>query len=206
MHGFIQGLLANGWLYESNGRYYLGPAVHGLALASGHIRAGVVTQADLEALHKAAGTAVFLGVEAGEHLIYIAEMGSDAMSDFEAPSNIRRSMLATAGGKALLAAKSPNEREAYLRRRSAGDASLVADFIEEFDAIALSRVAVNVRRRGTRFAMATTVRDRRGATVASVTLVGATIDVKPRAKRLAKLLLAHVDAWSRRDVAPREVL
>ena len=43
VHGFISGLLANGWLYQEQHRFYLGPAVYGLTLASGHIRAGLVT-------------------------------------------------------------------------------------------------------------------------------------------------------------------
>src|SRR2546425_5302509 len=67
VHGFISGLLANGWLYEQDHRFYLGPAVYGLTLASGHIRAGLVTHADLAALHEETGVAVFLGVQAGDH-------------------------------------------------------------------------------------------------------------------------------------------
>ena len=99
VHGFMRGLLAKGWLYEEQGRYYLGPAVYSLTLASGHIRAGLVTHADLAALHEETGVAVFLGVQAGDHLIYIAEAGSDSITGFEARSNIRRPMLATAGGR-----------------------------------------------------------------------------------------------------------
>ena len=52
VHGFVRGLLAQGWLYEQEHRFYLGPAVYSLTLASGHIRAGLVTHADLSALHK----------------------------------------------------------------------------------------------------------------------------------------------------------
>jgi len=109
VHGFISGLLAKGWLYEVDHRFYLGPAVYGLTLASGHIRAGLVTNADLVALHEETGLAVFLGVQAGDHLIYIAEAGSDAVAGFEARSNIRRTLLVTAGGKALLASSEPPE-------------------------------------------------------------------------------------------------
>src|SRR6516165_11026996 len=43
VHGFIRGLLAKGWLYESDRGFYLGPAVYGLTLASGRIRAGQVS-------------------------------------------------------------------------------------------------------------------------------------------------------------------
>jgi hypothetical protein len=60
VYGFIQGLLAKGWLYQEDHRFYLGPAVYGLTLASGHIRAGMVTHADLFALHEATGAATLL--------------------------------------------------------------------------------------------------------------------------------------------------
>src|SRR4051812_12892787 len=62
VHGFIRGLLAKGWLYEDQHRFYLGPALYGLTLASGHIRAGLVTHADLAALHEQTKLAVALGV------------------------------------------------------------------------------------------------------------------------------------------------
>jgi DNA-binding IclR family transcriptional regulator len=206
VHGFISGLLANGWLYEQDHRFYLGPAVYGLTLASGHIRAGLVTHADLAALHEATGLPVFLGVQAGDHLVYIAEVASDALAGWEARSNIRRPLLATAGGKALLAARSEVEREAYLRRRSAEEADLVDAFLADYDEIRRTRIATNVRLRGTRFAIAATVRNQSGEAVASITLVGPTADLQPRAKKLAKLLTEHVDSWSQRLMTPREAI
>ena len=146
VHGFMRGLLARGWLYEEQGRYYLGPAVYSLTLASGHIRAGLVTHADLAALHEETGVAVFLGVQAGDHLMYIAEAGSDAMTGFEARSNIRRPMLATAGEGAALAARSDGDRVSYLRRRSAEEADLVDQFLAEYAEIKRTRIAQNMRR------------------------------------------------------------
>lgn len=206
VHGFIRGLLAKGWLYEVHHRFYLGPAVYGLTLASGHIRAGLVTHADLLALHKETGVAVFLGVQAGDHLIYIAEAGSDAIAGFEARSNIRRTLLVTAGGKALLAARSDAEREAYLRRRSAEEADLVDSFLGEYEEIRRTRIATNIRLSGTRFAIATTVHNQSGEAVAAITLVGPTPDVQPRVEELGKLLIRHVDSWSQRSMTPREAI
>jgi DNA-binding IclR family transcriptional regulator len=206
VHGFISGLLANGWLYEQDHRFYLGPAVYGLTLASGHIRAGLVTQADLVALHEASGLAVFLGVQAGDYLVYIAEVGSDELADFEARSNIRRPVLATAGGKALLAERSEAEREAFLRRRGPDEADLVEAFLADYEDIKRTGIATNVRLRGTRYALAATVRNQSGAAVASVTLVGRTADVQPRLKKLSRLLLQHVESWSQRLVTPREAI
>ena len=206
VHGFIAGLLAKGWLYEEQGRYYLGPAVYGLTLASGHIRAGLVTYADLAALHEETGVAVFLGVQAGDHLIDIAEAGSDAITGFEARTNIRRPLLATAGGKALLVARPDGERESYLRRHSTTESDLVDQFLEAYTEIKRTRVATNMRRGGTRFGIATTVHNQSGEAVAAITLVGLTAEIQPRVKELAKQLLQHVDSWSQRSMTPREAI
>jgi DNA-binding IclR family transcriptional regulator len=112
-----------------------------------------VTHADLAALHEETGVAAFLGVQAGDHLIYVAEAGSDAITSFAARSNIRRTLLVTAGGKALLAARSDAERETYLRRRSAEEADLIDSFLGEYEEIRKTRLATNMRLSGTRFAI-----------------------------------------------------
>jgi DNA-binding IclR family transcriptional regulator len=204
VHGFLRGLLAKGWIYEEKHRFYLGPAVYGLTLASGHIRAGLVTHADLVALQEKAGVAVFLGVQAGDDLIYIAEAGSDQIMGFQARTNIRRTVLATAGGKALLAAQPAAEREKFLRRHSARETELVSKFLEEYEEIKATRIATNFTMKAKRFAIATTVHNQSGEAVASVILVGPTPKVHPRAKKLGQLLLRHVDTWSHRSINPRE--
>jgi DNA-binding IclR family transcriptional regulator len=206
VHGFLSGLLAKGWLYEANRRYYLGPAVYGLTMASGHIRAGLVTHADLQALSDEAKLTVFLGVQAGDHLIYVAEAGTDDVAGYEARSNIRRTLLVTAGGKALLAAQPAVERESYLRRRSADEAEHVEMFLHELEDIQRTRVAKNLRLSGTRFALGAAVRNQAGEAVAAITLVGPTSDVQPRAARLNKILLRHIDSWAERSITPREAI
>ena len=204
VHGFIQGLLAKGWLYEDNRHFYLGPAVYGLTLASGHIRAGQVTQADLDALHKDTGLTVFLGVQAGDHLIYIGESGTDSLTGFAARSNIRRTLITTAGGKALLTALPATERDVYLRRQQPDNAELVSEFLSEFAEIEKTRVARNFRHHGAQLALATVVRNPAGGNVATAILVGQTTVVKPREAKLRKTLLKHVDSWSQHTVSPRE--
>jgi len=206
VHGFIRGLLAKGWLYETNHRFYLGPAVYGLTLASGHIRAGLVTHTDLVALQEESGVAVFLGVQAGDHLIYVAEAGSDAIASFEARSNIRRTLLTTAGGKAMLASRSDAEREAYLRHRSKEEAQFVDQFLGEYEEIRRTRIATNLRLSGTRFAIAATVHNQTGEAVASVTLVGPSASLQPRVRKLGSVLLRHVDSWPKRSMKPREAI
>ncbi|WP_435111678.1 IclR family transcriptional regulator [Nocardiopsis synnemataformans] len=200
VHGFIRGLLATGWLYQESNRFYLGPALHGLTVASGHLRAGSVTDADLHALHEAAGVTVFLGVQAGDHLIYVSEAGADQLVGFAARKNIRRGLLDTAGGKALLAALPPEQRDSYLRRHSGENGALVEAFLSEYDDIRDTRIARNTLHSGTRFALATAVRDRAGRAVAETTLVGPSVTMQPREKELAATLLEHVDRWQKRSV------
>ena len=206
VHGFIQGLLAKGWLYENERGFYLGPAVYGLTIASGHIRAGMVTHADLAALNEATGVAAFLGVRAGDHLIYIAEAGADAISGIEARSNIRRTLLGTAAGKALMAAWPEADLKSFLRRRGAEEAEQVAAFLGEYEDIRRTRIATNLRLSGTRFAIGTTVRDKSGEPVASITQVGRTQDLRPRAGELGTMLLRHVDSWAARSMKAREAI
>jgi DNA-binding IclR family transcriptional regulator len=204
VHGFVRGLLMTGWLHEDTGRYYLGAAVYGLTLASGYIRAGVVTHADLVALHREAGVAVFVGVQAGDHLIYVAEHGSDPVSGFDAKTNIRRNLLATSGGKALLAMQPEAEREIYLRRHKASEPELVSNFLDEFDGIRRTRLATNVRRNGSRFAIATAFRAGSSTAVASITLVGPIGELQPRRQALGELLLERVGEFERRNDGGRE--
>jgi DNA-binding IclR family transcriptional regulator len=206
VHGFIQGLLANGWLFEHERRFYLGPAVHALTLASGHIRAGLITQADLAALHEVVHVPIFVGVQAGDHLVYITQMGAEALAGLEARTNIRRPLLATAGGKVLLAARSHPERDAYLRRYSAEYPEEFEAFLVEFEEIRRSRIATHLRLHGRRFALAAAVSNQSEHAVASVTLVGPTTELQPRKEELSELLLAHVDAWRQRLVTPREAI
>ncbi len=206
VHGFIRGLLAKGWLYEDQHRFYLGPALYGLTLASGHIRAGLVTHADLAALHQQTQLAVALGVRAGDHLVYVDEAGSDYLAGFEARTNIRRTLLVTAGGKALLATLPDTERDAYLRRQSVEHPELVDKFLAEYDQIRRTRIATNLGQRSTRFGIATTVCNRAGQAVASVTLVGPTTEAQSRQDELGKILLEHVNTWSQRATTPREAI
>jgi DNA-binding IclR family transcriptional regulator len=206
VHGFISGLLAAGWLYEQGHGFYLGPAVYGLTLVGGHIRAGLVTHTDLAALHEASGAAVFLGVQAGDHLINVAEVGSETLAGFLAQANIRRPLLRTAGGKALLAAQLSSERDSYLRRHVEDDPEGVDEFLAEYEEIRRTGIATHTRLAGTRLAIGTTVRNRVGEAMASVTLVGSTADLKPRMRQVGDLLISHVDSWSQRLLQPREAI
>jgi hypothetical protein len=69
-----------------------------------------------------------------------------------------------------------------------------------------TRVATNVRLRGTPYALATTVQNQSAAALASITLVGRTADMQPGEDELARVLLRHVDSWSQRLMSPYEAI
>ena len=78
--------------------------------------------------------------------------------------------------------------------------------LSEYEEIRRTRIATNIRLSGTRFAIATAVRNQSGEAVAAITLLGSTPDVQPRVKEVGKKLLQHVDSWSKRSVTPREAI
>jgi DNA-binding IclR family transcriptional regulator len=195
VYGFVQGLLAADWLIEEDRRLYLGPAFYGLAIASGHIRAGAVSAADLDALHRETGLGAYLGVRAGASLIYIAEAGSDLIASFRARSNIRRPILHTAGGKVFLAALPEAELDSFLRSRRADESDDVHSFLEMLPSIRDAQIAVNVAEAGSRTGVATLLRSRSGQPVASVTLVGPSAQVLPQIDHLGSVLKKRVREW-----------
>lgn len=192
VHGFVRGLLAKGWVYESEKRFYVGPAIYGLTLASGQMQAGSVTQDDLDTLHDLTGLSVFLGVQAGDHLIYVSVAGADAHARFTARTQLRRDLLAAAGGKVLLAEKSDTERDSYLRRRPAQDDEAVAQFLGEYRDIKKTGIATNTRHGGAQFALATAVRNQFGEAVSELTLVGPTAEMRKKEAKLRATLLDYV--------------
>jgi DNA-binding IclR family transcriptional regulator len=147
---------------------------------------------------------VFLGVEAGDHLIYIGESGTDALTGFAARSDIRRKLISTAGGKALLARMPDSKRDAYLRRQQGNDAEAVSEFLAEFVEIRKTGIARNFRHHGSQIALASVLRNEAGESVASVTLVGQATEVEPRVDKVCKTLLKHIASWTRQKQAPRE--
>jgi DNA-binding IclR family transcriptional regulator len=197
VHGFIRGLVATGWLHQEDRRFYLGPAIYALTLAGGHLRAGLVSQAEVDALHReTGGMTALLGVVAGDHLIYVAESGMNSATRFASRNNIRRTLIGTAGGKALLASFSDSDRAQYLRKAQAEDPDAVATYLSEHETILNTGVARNFKYHRTQMALATVVRNQAGEVAAVVVIVGMTSVVEPREGELSALLLRHVAGWS----------
>src|ERR1700754_1087736 len=70
IHGLAKGLVAEGYLREADGRYFLGPAVSAL-LASGAPHVPAVYRPTLERLSKEYGETTMLGSLVGDTLVYL---------------------------------------------------------------------------------------------------------------------------------------
>ncbi|EJJ28553.1 transcriptional regulator [Rhizobium sp. CF142] len=210
LHGFVEGLLANGWLYGqrdgSQHRLHLGPAVYGLILSSGKVRAGSVSNGDLYELHAKVDAEVYLGVLVGHQLVYVAEAGADPVAGFHPRNVIRRELLRSAGGKALLASQPQTWIENFLRARPSESDDLIRDFLAEARDIRATGVAHNFTQNGTRFALASVLRDSGGKPVASVTVVGPADSLVARREEIAKELLQYIARWERRETEAREAI
>jgi DNA-binding IclR family transcriptional regulator len=204
VHALLRGLLVRGWVHESDGRYALGPMVYGLTLASGRIRAGQVGQADLDALREDTGMTVLLGVESGDFVIYVGSSGPGALTGYAREAKLRRRLISTAGGKALLAARYGPARDAYLRNLPSADAEAVSVFLSEFAEIERTRIARTYRPESSRLALASVVHGASGESVAAAIIVGRASDVEPREAQVRRTLLRHVEAWAKRELDPRE--
>lgn len=210
LHGFVEGLLANGWLHEqrdgSQYRLHLGPAVYGLILSSGKVRAGAVSNGDLFELHSKVNAEVYLGVLVGDQLVYVAEAGADPVAGFHPRNVIRRDLLLSAGGKALLASQTQDWIESFLRSRPSENDDLIRDFLAEVRAIRSTGVAQNYTQNRTRFALASVLRNNRGKPAASITVVGSADDLVPRQQEISKELLQAISNWERRESQAREAI
>ena len=176
--------------------------MYGLTLASGHIRAGLVTHADLAALHEETGVAVFLGVQAGDHLITSPKLEAIPSRD----SRRGRTSAADAGhgGGRRCSRRSQTASVSRICRHSAE-----ADLVDSSSRSTRRSKGPGSRRTfagGTRFGIATTVHNQSGEAVAAITLVGLTAEVRPRVQELAERLLRHVDSWQQRSMTPREAI
>lgn len=210
LHGFVEGLLANGWLYEqrdgSQYRLHLGPAVYGLILSSGKVRAGAISNGDLYELHTKVEAEVYLGVLTGHQLVYVAEAGADPVAGFHPRNVIRRDLLQSAGGKALLASQPQVWIEDFLRKRTSESDDLIRDFLGEVRDIRATGVAQNFTQNGKRFALASVLRNNGGKPIAAVTIVGPADDLIPRRDQIARELLQHLTRWERRESEAREAI
>lgn len=122
VHYLVKGLVAGGYLHESeSGRYEIGPAVAMLTAAGTSLPAG--TRRALEAIQRGCNESATLCTLVGHDVVYVDHVESTQMIRYSAPLRVRRPIYPTSAGKCFLAHMPAATRTTLLREhvRSARD-------------------------------------------------------------------------------------
>jgi DNA-binding IclR family transcriptional regulator len=195
--GFVNGLVATGYVEEIERRYTLGPGPYVLTLRANRGPAGTVTHGDLVALAEESGCSVLFGVRVGESVVYVDHIGDSARLLYVAQSRRRRPLLETAAGKVLLAEMDDESLYRYLDDHPRRD--LVDDYLHNLANIRATGIAINPRSpESATGAIGCRVRDRHGRVIGAVVLA-AIDDVAAHEEPLIKLLIDTTERWASRD-------
>lgn len=197
VQGFVNGLLAAGYLIEADHRYHLGAGPYVLTLRATQLPARTVRHADLLELAEASGLSVLLAVRVGEHVVYVDEVGDSPPVRFIAKSRARRPLLETSSGKVMLADMPEPELHDFLRNHPNQHA--VSLFLAEIASIRETGVARNLESPiAGGSAIATRVDDAQGNLLAAVALIGTAEEVRPRFGELEIVLRKAREEWAAR--------
>ena len=134
----VDGLVAAGYLDETDRRYRLGPAPSVLSARAGRRTVETVRHADLVALGARVGLPVQLAVRVGDDAVWVDWAGADEAFDYALSSRVRRPLGESAAGRVLLA-HLPEVRRREVLARSDLDAA---------EAVTLLDATARIRRDG----------------------------------------------------------
>jgi DNA-binding IclR family transcriptional regulator len=165
------GLLARGYLVEEARRFHLGQGPFILVSRANKLAALSLDHRFVADLADRLGCTVLVGVRVGDAVIFTDHAGEESPTlTFAARTHARRSLYATAAGKALLANVPENEMYSLLDLAGPEQADDVRQFLAELPEIRARRLAFN---RGVTladaFTVATPLLAPDGAPIASIT-------------------------------------
>jgi DNA-binding IclR family transcriptional regulator len=196
--GFVNGLVATGYVEETDRRYTLGPGPYVLTLRANRGPAGTITHSDLTALAEESGCSVLFGIRVGESVVYVDYVGESAGLLYVAQSRRRRPLLETAAGKVLLTELDDESLYRYLDEHPRRE--LVDDYLKKIKKIRQTGVAVNPRSPDQATgAIGARVRDRHGRVIGAVVLASIE-NVAAQEDALVELLIATTERWASRDI------
>jgi DNA-binding IclR family transcriptional regulator len=103
IHQLVNGLVATGYVVETDRRYGLGPAPFVLTLAGNRLAAQELDHELVKQLQQHLRRSIAVGIQVGDTLIYIDHAGDDPALEFTARNHSRRSLYSSASGKLVLA-------------------------------------------------------------------------------------------------------
>lgn len=182
-HGLVKGLVATGYLRESEGGYVLGPAVSTL-LGAVDSPVGEAARPLLEKLRAAFDETVILSTRVGSSVVYLDMVESTQFIRYAAPLRQRRPIFPTSTGKCFLAAMPAAHRDAVL-----------AEFVHDPEQLTRVRAELDLARvEGVAYNRGETVPDVSaaaslvlvpGRSPVAVAVVGPTTRVEPRLPDIA---------------------
>jgi DNA-binding IclR family transcriptional regulator len=190
----VNGLVATGYLDETDRRYTLGPAPYVLNLIVDRPVVSVVPHADLVRLHEQTGLTAVLAVAVGTDVYYIDHSSADTRFAYLAENRVRRSLLRTSSGWVLLAHRDRRDLWSHLQGAPPEDQQRVDDFLDELPRILETGVCATVKSSDAGDGVAIAVREE-GRVVAAVTLVGTREEIDPQRAHLADVLRQASTHW-----------
>jgi len=197
VQGFINGLVATGYLNESDRRYRLGAGPYVLALRSRGSPGGIATHADLETLSQQTGCDVLVAIRVGDDLVYVDEVGSSTYLQYLSRTRSRRPLTDTVAGHIFLSRMAPDELDYFLASQS--DHDKVSTILHEIDNIRRDGVLVRLQSWRTDAAtIGVPIDDQHGRIVEVLLLGGDRTAIEPRVSELVSALEAARNEWCRR--------
>lgn len=139
--GLVKGLVANGYLIECRGIYYIGPAVFSLLTPP---KISVVEQAKpiMKKIHSVFNETVTLSARAGSSLVYIDSCESSHLIRYATPFRLRRPLYPTSSGKCFLAFAEKGFSDEYLEKTLA-DRDALSKALDEIAQVKKNKMAFN---------------------------------------------------------------
>ncbi|MBB4678919.1 IclR family transcriptional regulator [Crossiella cryophila] len=197
----VNGLVAVGYLDETDHRFTLGAAPYLLSLRAGRVPARVVRHADLVALSREHRCSAVLAVRLGDASVYVDWAGTDDPFNYLTVRQLRTPLPETAVGRVLLAHLPERERHEVVSAHVGGEAEAALGLLAELaeireDGFSLGDSGPMLR--GIAAVAAPVWAE--GVVVGAVSLAGRREGVGERLPELAEVLVSAVREWAGRAV------
>jgi DNA-binding IclR family transcriptional regulator len=195
----VNGLVATGYLAETDRRFILGPAPHVLSLRAGRPPVRTLRHADLVELSREAGAPALAAVRVGDDAVYVDWAGADEPFDFARSTRLRTPLPDTASGRVLLAHLPERERRECVTAAYPDDPGAAIAVLTEAERIRQEGRIVGASGPLLPNASAVAVplwED--GEVVAAVAVAGREGSVPERLPEIADMLVASSRRWAAR--------
>ena len=191
LHGFLRGLVAVGYLTESEGVYSLGAGLGVLIerMAPSLVRAAALPE--LRRLVEETSETAIVGVRVGNSIVYLESVGSPYRIRYVPPLMQRRQLLRTSIGKLYLAQLRDGEVARIMTEIVPTHSAVeLADLLHDVREIRANGVAFNVNATVDEVSAAASAIWARGGVIGGLAIAGPSSRVLPRLQEIAECVKA----------------